>query len=275
MPDVLRATRPAGSPSGSTRRSRELAAGGARTRTRPSGCSARTVVDLYHGAGAGEAAEAEFDRVFKQHDGARRHARRSSLPSGTLPGRRPASRRRSRRRSGWRVPAHRRQGGVRLDGERVTDPTARSPPTVDGTSLQVGKRNWARVEVVGYGYVRACQTVPRGGRRSAAVSSPERPRSAQLRRRVQLFDIAAPAPVVLSVAPHAGFARPSERSPERSGRLTPTPAISGRPERGPQIDAVSVAPTPARGDGSSVGRVGRGRVGDPLLENRAVNAKSQ
>src|SRR5262249_49578377 len=28
---------------------------------------ARTVVDLYHGAGTGEAAEAEFDRVFKAH----------------------------------------------------------------------------------------------------------------------------------------------------------------------------------------------------------------
>jgi tyrosyl-tRNA synthetase len=29
---------------------------------------ARAVVDRYHGAGAGEAAEAEFDRVFKSHD---------------------------------------------------------------------------------------------------------------------------------------------------------------------------------------------------------------
>ena len=29
---------------------------------------ARTVVDLYHGDGAGEAAEAEFDRVFRAHD---------------------------------------------------------------------------------------------------------------------------------------------------------------------------------------------------------------
>ena len=28
---------------------------------------ARTVVDLYHGDGAGEAAEAEFDRVFRDH----------------------------------------------------------------------------------------------------------------------------------------------------------------------------------------------------------------
>ena len=29
---------------------------------------ARTVVDLYHGEGAGEAAEAAFDRVFKAHE---------------------------------------------------------------------------------------------------------------------------------------------------------------------------------------------------------------
>ena len=29
---------------------------------------ARTVVDLYHGAGAGDAAEAEFDKVFKAHE---------------------------------------------------------------------------------------------------------------------------------------------------------------------------------------------------------------
>src|SRR5439155_22528974 len=29
---------------------------------------ARTVVDLYHGEGAGAAAEAEFDRVFKAHE---------------------------------------------------------------------------------------------------------------------------------------------------------------------------------------------------------------
>src|SRR5262249_17933475 len=29
---------------------------------------ARTVVDLYHGDGAGEAAEAELNRVFKDHD---------------------------------------------------------------------------------------------------------------------------------------------------------------------------------------------------------------
>ena len=45
----------------------ELADRRARHRWRRSGCSARTVVDLYHGAGAGEQAEAEFDRVFKDH----------------------------------------------------------------------------------------------------------------------------------------------------------------------------------------------------------------
>ena len=36
---------------------------------------ARTVADLYHGAGAGAAAEAEFDRVHKDHAAPTRHAR--------------------------------------------------------------------------------------------------------------------------------------------------------------------------------------------------------
>src|SRR4029078_4847445 len=35
--------------------------------TQPKRLLARTVVDLYHGDGAGAAAEAEFDRGFKDH----------------------------------------------------------------------------------------------------------------------------------------------------------------------------------------------------------------
>ena len=67
-------TRRRGSRSRSTRRSRALATARC-TRTRPSGLLGRTVVDLYHGAGAGDAAEAEFDRVFKEHEHADRDAR--------------------------------------------------------------------------------------------------------------------------------------------------------------------------------------------------------
>ena len=43
-------------------------AGGAGGPRRAKRLLARTVVDLYHGAGAGAAAEAEFDRVFKEHE---------------------------------------------------------------------------------------------------------------------------------------------------------------------------------------------------------------
>ena len=38
------------------------------------------------------------------------------------------------------------QGGVRLDGEVVTDPElAVTPAEVDGKTLQLGKRNWVRL----------------------------------------------------------------------------------------------------------------------------------
>ena len=38
------------------------------------------------------------------------------------------------------------QGGVRLDGAVVTDPDrAVTPAEVDGQTLQMGKRNWARL----------------------------------------------------------------------------------------------------------------------------------
>jgi tyrosyl-tRNA synthetase len=103
---------------------------------------ARTVVDLYHGAGAGEAAEAEFDRVFKDH----------AIPSDIAEFRLPAgigledalldtalvsSRREAKRAIGV-------DRSVRIDGERVIeDVTLPGPEHV----LQVGKRRWARVFV--------------------------------------------------------------------------------------------------------------------------------
>jgi tyrosyl-tRNA synthetase len=38
------------------------------------------------------------------------------------------------------------QGGVRLDDELVTDPLAEvTPDEVDGRTLQLGRRNWARL----------------------------------------------------------------------------------------------------------------------------------
>jgi tyrosyl-tRNA synthetase len=109
---------------------------------------ARTVVDLYH-AGAGEEAEAEFDRVFKDHaaptdvaehtldaseaiDGRIRLAnvlRQAGLVSSNKEGRRQIE-----------------QGAVRRDDVKVEDPDAAFPPAdLDGALLQVGRRRWARI----------------------------------------------------------------------------------------------------------------------------------
>jgi tyrosyl-tRNA synthetase len=110
---------------------------------------ARTVVDLYHGEGAGQAAEEAFNRVFRSHeapadvpvfalapdhlvDGRIRLFRLLAL-AGLVPS----------NSEGRRKIA---EGAVRLDGERVTDPEADLAPTdVDGKLLQVGRRAWARV----------------------------------------------------------------------------------------------------------------------------------
>ena len=110
---------------------------------------ARTVVDLYHGAGAGEGAEAEFDRVFKDHaaptdvedflipsdelrDGRVEVARLLAL-SGLV-----GSNREGRRKI--------TEGGVYLDEERVSDPSrAVTPDDVDGRLLQLGRRGWRRI----------------------------------------------------------------------------------------------------------------------------------
>ena len=108
----------------------------------------RTVADLYHGAGAGEAAEAEFDRVFKAHevptDVPARSVARSEFPmrlarllaiAEVVP-----SNKEGRRKI--------EQGGVRIAGERVTDPDLEvDVDDVDGQTLQVGKRSWARVTI--------------------------------------------------------------------------------------------------------------------------------
>jgi tyrosyl-tRNA synthetase len=113
----------------------------------------RTIVDLYHGDGAGQAAEAEFDRVFRSHeapadvpvftleaehlvDGRIRLFRLLAL-AGLVPS----------NSEGRRKIA---EGAVRVDGERVTDPEADyAPEDVDGKLLQVGRRAWARIEWAG------------------------------------------------------------------------------------------------------------------------------
>ena len=105
---------------------------------------ARTVVDLYNDAGAGDAAEAEFDRVFKAHEQPSDMAE-FTLPTGTTwmallaeTGLAP-----SKREAGRLV----KQGGVKCDGEPVTDADGAAP---DGEHVvQVGRRNWARIVIGG------------------------------------------------------------------------------------------------------------------------------
>jgi tyrosyl-tRNA synthetase len=112
---------------------------------------ARTVVDLYHGDGAGDAAQADFDQVFRSH-AAPEDIAEFAVPTGELRDGRirlanllhlafPAA-----------VPSNKeglrkiQQGGVRLDGDVVDDPALEvMPAEVDGKTLQLGKRNWARL----------------------------------------------------------------------------------------------------------------------------------
>jgi len=112
---------------------------------------ARTVADLYHGPGAGDAAEAEFDRVFRAHEPP------SDVPEHHLDPPGPAD-------GPLRVAAvlHQaglaksnkegrrliQQGGVRLDGDVIEDPDLTLAATaLDGRLLQVGKRRWVRLRI--------------------------------------------------------------------------------------------------------------------------------
>jgi tyrosyl-tRNA synthetase len=112
---------------------------------------ARAVVDRYHGAGAGADAEAEFDRVFKSG------ATPTDIPehdARTLAGRADGDGRvrvssllaetglASSGKEGKRLIE---QGGVRRDGEPVTDVDATvALSELPGTVWQAGKRRWAR-----------------------------------------------------------------------------------------------------------------------------------
>jgi tyrosyl-tRNA synthetase len=110
---------------------------------------AGTVVDLYHGEGAGAGAEAEFDRVFKEH------AAPSEVPEFVLPaealrdGRIEVARLLAlaglvaSNREGRRKIA---EGGVYLDDDRVTDASlAVAPEDVDGRTLRLGRRSWVKI----------------------------------------------------------------------------------------------------------------------------------
>jgi tyrosyl-tRNA synthetase len=109
---------------------------------------ARTVADLYHGPGAGEAAEADFDRMFKAH------AAPEDMPEARLPTR--ESRRVSKvlveaglvssNREAVRLIG---EGAVKLAGEPVTEDRELTEAELDGLVVQVGKRRWARIRLPG------------------------------------------------------------------------------------------------------------------------------
>jgi tyrosyl-tRNA synthetase len=133
------------------------------TATLPSGPAARaaakrllgrTVVDLYHGDGAGEQAEAEFDRVFREgaapSDLPEHRLDRGALDAdGTirLVDLLFASGLVASKREAGRVID---EGGVRVAGVRAADREARlSADDLDGVELAVGKRRWVRVVLDG------------------------------------------------------------------------------------------------------------------------------
>jgi tyrosyl-tRNA synthetase len=105
---------------------------------------ARAVVDLYHGAGAGDAAEADFDRMFKAHE------QPQEVPEMTVEGDVP------RKLSQWLVllglaagnrEAGRqiKQGAVKIEGVPITEDVEYTAADLEGRAIQNGKRKWARL----------------------------------------------------------------------------------------------------------------------------------
>jgi len=101
----------------------------------------RTVADLYHGPGTGEAAEAEFDRVFKRHEPASEMAE-LDVPAGTRLSDvlKRAELVRGSRDADRTITA----GSVRVDGTVWRNDDVLSTGTC---VVQVGKRRWVRAVV--------------------------------------------------------------------------------------------------------------------------------
>jgi tyrosyl-tRNA synthetase len=104
----------------------------------------RLVADRFHGAGAGESAEAHFDRLFKDRQ-APDEVREVMVPAGTV--HMPAllvddlgvaSRSEARRML--------QQGGVSADGEVVGDIDV-DAASLDGRVVRAGKKRFARIRV--------------------------------------------------------------------------------------------------------------------------------
>jgi tyrosyl-tRNA synthetase len=106
----------------------------------------RLVADRFHGAGAGEAAEAHFDRLFKDRK-APDEVREVSVPAGAV--HMPAllvdelgvgSRSEARRML--------QQGGVSADGDVVSDIDV-DAAALDGRVVRAGKKRFARIRISG------------------------------------------------------------------------------------------------------------------------------
>src|SRR6266511_3529848 len=112
---------------------------------------ARAVVDLYHGSGAGGEAERRFDRVHRERQVPER-IEEADIPAETAKGENglvwlpqlmvtlglATSKSAARRLI--------EQGGVRLDGEPVTDPSAEYPlGELQGKVLQVSRRRFLKL----------------------------------------------------------------------------------------------------------------------------------
>ena len=109
---------------------------------------ARTVVDLYHGEGAGEQAGAEFARVFKDNavpsEVEEREVAGADLPTEWFRLLALAGLATSNKDGRRKIE----QGAVRLDQEKVTDPDLEvTASDIDGRLISVGKRSWVKVRV--------------------------------------------------------------------------------------------------------------------------------
>ncbi len=112
---------------------------------------AQEIVDLYHGVGSGAAAEERWDHVHRERELPEEIAEvpiadtwsRDAAGTLWLPEVIRGAGMATSNSEARRLIA---QGGVRLDGEPVTDPERRfTPDELRGTVLQVGRRRFARL----------------------------------------------------------------------------------------------------------------------------------
>ena len=109
---------------------------------------AAAVADLYHGPGAGAAAEAEFDRVHKRHEipsdvPVLSISQAGLPPSFGLTSVLIAARLAKSGREAGRMVS---EGSVRIDGTVTRDNVVRPADAWIGAVVQVGRRKWVRLE---------------------------------------------------------------------------------------------------------------------------------